>query len=213
MLVALGRAAPNVLSLEALMDQVWPRLVVSPETVSQRVKLLRDALGDDPKNPRYIAGVRGRGYRLCVPIGATAPSRSIAVLPFVNLSSSPTDHVMSLGVPEAVLHQLANLSAVMVIARTSSFAYHGNRDARTIGRELNARYLLEGSVQSASERLRVTARLIDTQSNADIWSMRFDRAREDVFALQDEIATQVARALELSLDGTSSGALTMSLQY
>lgn len=269
MLVALGRAAPNVVSLDTLMDQVWPGLVVSLETVSQRVKLLRDALGDDPKNPRYIVGVRGRGYRLCVSVVASAPlipeqdvstaptliplispaprhsfrrviaatigaaaivvtallwwmisgarsdpssdrvvvtaapPRSIAVLPFENLSNSPADHAMSLGVPEAVLHQLASLNELIVVARTSSFAYHGDQDARTIGRELNTRYLLEGSVQSASGRLRVTTRLVDTVSGTDVWSMRFDRAREDVFALQDEIATQVARALQLSLDDAS----------
>ena len=211
MLVALGRAAPNVLSLDALMDQVWPGLVVSPETVCQRVKLLRDALGDDSRNPRYIVGVRGRGYRLCVPpcpdrvLVTGAASRSVAVLPFENLGNSPTDHVISLGVPEAVLHLLASLNEVVVIARTSSFAYQGNRDARSIGQALNARYLLEGSVQSADGRLRVTARLIDAQSNADIWSMRFDRAREDVFALQDEIAMQVAHALKMSLDRSSNG--------
>jgi TolB-like protein len=133
-----------------------------------------------------------------------AAPRSIAVLPFENLGNSPTDHVISLGVPEAVLHLLASLNEVVVIARTSSFAYQGDRDARSIGQALNARYLLEGSVQSADGRVRVTARLIDAHSNADIWSVRFDRAREDVFALQDEIATQVAHALKVSLDRSSN---------
>lgn len=213
LLVALSRAAPNVLSLDALVDQVWPGLVVSPETVSQRVKLLRGVLEDDAKNPRYIVGVRGRGYRLCVPprpervLVTAASPRSIAVLPFENLGDSPSDHVISLGVPEAVLHLLASLNEVVVIARTSSFAYQGDRDARSIGQALSARYLLEGSVQSAGGRLRLTTRLIDAQSNSDIWSMRFDRAREDAFALQDEIATQVARALTVSLDGSSNDTL------
>src|SRR5262245_2748997 len=64
LLLVLTRAAPNLLSVDALIDKVWPGLVVSPETVSQRVKLLRDALGDDPKAPRYIGGLRGRGYQL-----------------------------------------------------------------------------------------------------------------------------------------------------
>jgi TolB-like protein/DNA-binding winged helix-turn-helix (wHTH) protein len=68
LLLALVRAAPNLLSLDELMSEVWPRLVVSPETVSQRVKLLRDALGDDPRNPRYVEGLRGRGYRLLAPV-------------------------------------------------------------------------------------------------------------------------------------------------
>ena len=64
LLIALVRAAPNLLSIDGLMGEVWPKLVVSPETVSQRIKLLRDALGDDPRNPRYVEGLRGRGYRL-----------------------------------------------------------------------------------------------------------------------------------------------------
>ncbi len=80
LLIALVRAAPNLLSLDALMAEVWPKLVVSPETVSQRIKLLRDALGDDPRNPRYVEGLRGRGYRL-IPavesgIASTEPMKS-----------------------------------------------------------------------------------------------------------------------------------------
>ena len=80
LLIALVRGAPNLLSIDALMGEVWPRLVVSPETVSQRVKLLRDALGDDPRNPRYVEGLRWRGYRL---------------IPTVERTLSPTDETQS----------------------------------------------------------------------------------------------------------------------
>ncbi len=72
LLLALVRAAPNLVSLDGLMHEVWPNLVVGPETVSQRVKLLRDALGDDPRAPRYIEGLRGRGYRLIAPVSRVA---------------------------------------------------------------------------------------------------------------------------------------------
>ena len=75
LLIALVRAAPNLLSIDALMAEVWPKLVVSPETVSQRIKLLRDALGDDPRNPRYVEGLRGRGYRLIPSRGARLSRR------------------------------------------------------------------------------------------------------------------------------------------
>src|SRR5579862_7883306 len=75
LLLALVRAAPNLASLEELMEQVWPKVVVSPETLSQRVKLLRDALGDDPRAPRYIEGLRGRGYRLIPPVAAEELAR------------------------------------------------------------------------------------------------------------------------------------------
>ena len=279
LLIALARAAPNVVSLEAMMEQVWPGVVVSPETVTQRVKLLRDALQDDPKLPRYIAAVRARGYRLIVPVASgpvgvmnsrvavpeppvQAPQpeaeasrarpisaivepvqaqprsrwviaatglaiaaatlavviaqrpvhrpepgaaelpaeRSIAVLPFVDFSSEPTGRVLALGISESVLHQLAADHQITVIARSSSFAFEGrNVDARDIGRRLNARFLLEGSLQSAQSRLRVTTQLIDTATGAHVWSMRFDRTPTDLFALQDEIAVAVASALEMSV--------------
>ena len=128
------------------------------------------------------------------------PKRSVAVLPFENLSPDPDDELLAFGIAEAVLHQLANLSELSVIARTSSFAAgNPSEDARAIGRRLNARYLLEGSVQIDRRRLRVTAQLIDSETETHLWSMRFDRTPQDIFAVQDEIATQVARALASSV--------------
>jgi TolB-like protein/DNA-binding winged helix-turn-helix (wHTH) protein len=257
LLIALARAAPNVATLENLMRQVWPRSVVSHETLSQRIKLLREALGDDSQDPRYIAGVRGRGYRLVAPVEelreqkpqiisrsrsraylalailtgiaaiapvvwlvkvrdhpvsvnsnlASLPPRSIAVLPFRDMSRGQTaSDILALGIPEAVLHQLASLDKLDVIARTSSFAFQNREtDVREIGRRLNARYLLEGSVQRDDEQLRVTAQLIDAQSGEHIWSMRFDKTPQRIFELQDAIALEVARALKLTLDPVETG--------
>jgi TolB-like protein/DNA-binding winged helix-turn-helix (wHTH) protein/cytochrome c-type biogenesis protein CcmH/NrfG len=255
LLLACIEAAPAIVSVDDLMGRVWPGLVVSPETVSQRVKLLRDALGDDSKSPRYIAGVRLRGYRLvanveplegpgaitsastaqprsiswrvvalvCIVVlgiagmaawnatrdqpapasrgAAVGTVRSIAVLPFENLSTADDGELLAFGIPEAILHQLANIPELLVIARTSSFALANNKeDARIVGEKLNARFLLEGSVQRDAQRLRITAQLIDSQTGAHLWSMRFDRTPQDVFAMQDEIALEVARALQLSLE-------------
>jgi TolB-like protein/DNA-binding winged helix-turn-helix (wHTH) protein len=264
LLVALARAAPNVATLDDLMRKVWPRSVVGPETLSQRIKLLREALGDDSQYPRYIAGVRGRGYRLVAPVEelrdpipqiasappsravpahsrvplalaillslaaiaaavwlvkfrdhpvsvnsnqASLPPRSIAVLPFRDMSrNQPASDILALGIPEAVLHQLASLDKLDVIARTSSFAFQNREiDAREIGRRLNARYLLEGSVQRDGEQLRVTAQMIDAQTGDHIWSMRFDKTPQRIFELQDEIALEVTRALKLSLDPVETG--------
>jgi len=139
--------------------------------------------------------------------GSTSPA--IAVLPFQNLSTAAEGEVLALGIAESVLHQLANLPKLEVISRTSSFAF-GNKqqDAREIGKQLGARFLLEGSVQSDRARMRVTTQLIDTQTGADVWSMRFDRAPGDIFEVQDEIALQVTRALELSLDAKERDRLT-----
>jgi TolB-like protein len=135
-------------------------------------------------------------------LGGTGTAHpAIAVLPFQNLSTSKDGEVLAMGIAESVLHQLANLAELDVISRTSSFTFGDKRaDAREIGRQLGARYLLEGSVQSDRTRMRVTTQLIDTQTGADVWSMRFDRPPGDIFEIQDEIAVQVAQALELALD-------------
>ena len=139
--------------------------------------------------------------------GAGGPA--IAVLPFQNLSTSPDGEVLASGIAESVLHQLASLAELTVISRRSSFTFTDRReDAQEIGRELGARYLLDGSVQSDRSRMRVMTQLIDTQSGADVWSLRFDRPLGDIFAVQDEIALQVTQALELSVDPAAMKRMT-----
>ena len=139
--------------------------------------------------------------------GAGGPA--IAVLPFHNLSTSKDSEILALGIAESVLYQLANLAELDVISRTSSFAFRDRgKDAQEIGRELGARYLLEGSVQSDRSRMRVTTQLIDTETGADVWAMRFDRQPGDIFAVQDEIALQVTQALELSVDPAAMERMT-----
>jgi len=141
--------------------------------------------------------------------GTGTANPAVAVLPFQNLSTSRDGEVLAMGIAESVLHQLSNLAELDVISRTSSFAFGDRKvDAREIGRQLGARYLLEGSVQSDRTRMRVTTQLIDTQTGADVWSMRFDRPPGDIFEVQDEIAVQVTRALELSLDASAVDRLT-----
>jgi TolB-like protein len=126
---------------------------------------------------------------------------TVAVLPFESIGRTTDGAVLATGIAESVLHQLANLQQLDVISRTSSFAFRERaQDAREIGRTLKATYLLEGSVQSDRARLRITTQLIDARTGADVWSMRFDRRPVDIFAVQDEIALQVTRALELTLD-------------
>ncbi|HEV7631460.1 MAG TPA: tetratricopeptide repeat protein, partial [Steroidobacteraceae bacterium] len=134
--------------------------------------------------------------------GADLPRNSIAVLPFRNLSRSEVDETFALGIADTLLYQLSASPELLVIARSSSFAYRDPPgDLRVVGSTLGARYLLEGSLQSAAGQLRLNVRLIDSTSGQNLWSLRFDRRIEDVFALQDEIATQVARILRVSLSG------------
>jgi TolB-like protein/cytochrome c-type biogenesis protein CcmH/NrfG len=141
--------------------------------------------------------------------GTGTGNPAIAVLPFQNLSTSKDGEILALGIAESVLYQLANLAELDVISRTSSFAFRDRgKDAQEIGRELGARYLLEGSVQSDRSRMRVTTQLIDTETGADVWAMRFDRQPRDIFEVQDEIALQVTQALELSVDPAAMKRMT-----
>jgi TolB-like protein/cytochrome c-type biogenesis protein CcmH/NrfG len=135
------------------------------------------------------------------PVPALAlPDQSVAVLPFESLSTEPNNEFLALGIAETVLHRLASLHDLTVIARTSSFVFKNRSDdARQIGRALNARYLVEGSVQRAGERLRVQTQLIDAVSGKQMWSLAFDRPLADIFALQDEISSRVADQLSVSL--------------
>lgn len=126
---------------------------------------------------------------------------AVAVLPFENLSTDAENAYVAFGVAESVLHRLASIPDLTLVARTSSFLV-GERpaDIQEIGRKLNARYLVEGSVQRSGERLRVTAQLIDATTGGHLWSLRFDRTVDDIFAVEDEIARSIATALEVSLN-------------
>ena len=136
------------------------------------------------------------------------PPRSVAVLPFDDLGPAPEDEALALGIAETVLHLLAGHGDIDVTARSSSFAFRDEKiGASDIGRRLNVRYLLQGSVQREAELLRVTAQLVEASSGALVWSVRYERPTGDVFAMQDEIATSVVRALQLSLDAGARGRL------
>jgi TolB-like protein/tetratricopeptide (TPR) repeat protein len=133
-------------------------------------------------------------------VAAAADALSVAVLPFVNMSSDPEQEYFSDGLSEELLNQLAQIEALQVIGRTSSFAFKGrNEDLRTIGEQLNAAHLLEGSVRKSGDRLRITAQLIDARTGVHLWSETYDRQLTDVFAIQDEIAVAVADALSVTL--------------
>ena len=142
-------------------------------------------------------------------VAATAlPEHSIAVLPFENLGTTSDAATLAPGIAEAVLHQLATVSELTVVARTSSFTFPADGDVRRIGKTLNVRYILAGSVQTNSTQLRVTAQLIDCSSGAQVWSVRIDDTPHDIFAVQDEIALKVAQALKLSLHSSVAERLT-----
>jgi TolB-like protein/tetratricopeptide (TPR) repeat protein/DNA-binding winged helix-turn-helix (wHTH) protein len=282
LLLALARAAPNLLSLDQLMERVWPSLVISPETVSQRVKLVRDALADDSAAPRYIAGVRGRGYRMVAPVspvgtlassdplsdtppsaaasvvptvtdstprahpllagsqrgktlgaaltvlvlaisltvvityldrppkqGSSAESdrsvlvqqpRTIAVLPLVDLSPSGGNDYLADGLAQELSSRLARIPGLRVASQTSSFAYKGSRaDVRAIGKALDVRHIVEGSIRREGDHIRVTAELVDATSGYHVWSQSYDRKWQDLLVIQDDLSRSIISTLQLVL--------------
>jgi serine/threonine-protein kinase len=136
------------------------------------------------------------------PLGAAPPNaaRSIAVLPFDNMSGDKENEYFSDGLAEEIINTLAQIRGLKVIARTSAFAFKGkHQDIRRIAEALDVATVLEGSVRKAGNRLRVTAQLITAADGSHLWSERYDRELTDVFAIQDEIAASIAAALEVTL--------------
>jgi TolB-like protein/DNA-binding winged helix-turn-helix (wHTH) protein/tetratricopeptide (TPR) repeat protein len=225
LLLALVGAAPNLVSLDELMRLVWPGVVVSPETVSQRIKLLRGALEDDPREPRYIAGLRGRGYHLVPAVkqfpdspvasglaamspeperlppvpgeSAIAPERvAICVLPFANMSGDPEQAYFSDGITEDVITELSRWRLLAVRSRSASFRYRGAEvDTKQVARELNVRFVVEGSVRRIGTRIRINAQLIDNDTGRHIWAERFDRESAQLFEVQDQVVQTIVSTL------------------
>ena len=144
-----------------------------------------------------------------VPVPAAEPARptlplpnkpSIAVLPFTNLSGDPEQDYFADGMVEDIITGLSRIKWIFVIARNSSFAYRGKAmDVKQVGRELGVRYLLEGSVRKAGNRVRITAQLIDAGTGAHIWADHYDRALDDIFAVEDELTISVVGVIEPTL--------------
>jgi adenylate cyclase len=132
----------------------------------------------------------------------------VAVLPFANLSQDASQDYFSDGVTEDLITGLSKVSGLFVIARNSVFTYKGKPvKVRDVARDLGVRYVLEGGVQRAGSRVRITAQLVDARSGYHIWAERYDREFSDIFAVQDEVTQQIVRALEVKLSETERGLL------
>ena len=139
---------------------------------------------------------------------AEAPAKSIAVLPFVNMSGDPTNDYFSDGITEEILNALAQVPALKVAARTSAFAFKGkDEDLRKVGDILGVATVLEGSVQRADDEVRITAQLIDTRSGYHLWSEKYDRKLANIFAVEDEISKAITDKLQVQLAGGSGQTL------
>ena len=150
-----------------------------------------------------IGSVRDPEPRTARPSLPLPDKPSIAVLPFANLSGDPEQDYFADGIVEDIITGLARIKWIFVIARNSSFAYRGRAiDVKQVGRELGVRYVLEGSVRKSSNRVRIAAQLIDTATGAHLWADRYDRALDDIFAVQDELTISVVGIIEPTLRQT-----------
>ncbi|MBV9861793.1 MAG: winged helix-turn-helix domain-containing protein [Alphaproteobacteria bacterium] len=211
-LCVLGAARGALVTKDELMARVWPGLAVEENNLHVHIAALRKALETDAAGRSWIVTVPNRGYRLlhdgAAPPGMGAPATastvhdepSIAVLPFENMSGDAQQGYFVDGVTEEIVTALSRIRWLFVIARNSSFAYKGqSADAKRVGRELGVRYVLAGSVRKAGMRVRITGQLIETETGACLWADRFDGLLDDVFDLQDKVATSVAGVIEPAL--------------
>jgi TolB-like protein/class 3 adenylate cyclase len=182
------------------------------EDVAGRLDLTFDDLGDQSlKNisrPVRVYRVRPDGVKDrpitqqvdSAPVLTLPDKPSIAVLPFQNLSGDPKQEYFADGMVEEIITALSRIKWLFVIARNSSFTYKGQTvDVKQVGRELGVRYVLEGSVRKAGQKVRITGQLIDAITGAHLWADRFDGSLQDVFELQDEVASSVAGIIEPTL--------------
>jgi len=217
-LCLLASAGGAVVSKDELMERVWAGVVVEEHNIQVHISALRKALTEDGDGESWIVTVPGRGYRLLPSrqppaVADTAPQPSlpapdkpsIAVLPFLNLSSDPEQEYFADGMVEEIVTALSRIRWLFVVARTSSFAYKGQApDVRRIGRELGVRYVLEGSVRKTGNRVRITAQLVDASTGAHLWADRFEGPLVDVFELQDKVASSVAGIIEPALQAAEA---------
>jgi adenylate cyclase len=193
-----GIAAAGGISISrAVHDQVRDRIKITFEDKGE-VALRNIAR---PVQVFAVAGANSAVSVKATPPALALPDKpSIAVLPFQNMSGDPEQEYFADGMVEDIITALSRFKWLFVIARNSTFTYKGRSvDIRQVGRELGVRYVLEGSVRRAINRVRITAQLIDAETRAHIWADRYDRAVDDIFALQDEITLSTVAAIEPSL--------------
>ena len=227
LLVYLVQNREHVVSKDNLLDAVWGGRIVSESTLTSHINAVRKAIGDSGEEQRLVRTIARKGFRFvgevreadasdginspkpepAAPDEATAPARalpdkpSIAVLAFQNLSGDPEQEYFADGMVEDIITALSRIRWLFVIARNSSFTYKGRAvDVKQISRELGVRYVLEGSVRKAANRVRITGQLIDAAAGTHLWAERFEGSLDDIFELQDQVAASVVGAIAPQLE-------------
>ncbi|MCK1354207.1 winged helix-turn-helix domain-containing protein [Bradyrhizobium sp. CW7] len=211
------RNRERVVSKDELIARVWNGRIVSDAALTTRLNAARSAIGDTGEKQQLIKTLPRKGFRFVGAVqearrpandtvravertGDTPPRLSIVVLPFTNLSGDREQDYFADGVTDSLTTDLSRISGSFVIARNSAASYKGKAvDVRQVGRELNVRYVLEGSVQCSGSRLRMNVQLIDAESGRHLWAERFEKPVVDLFDMQDEIIARLANTLGAQL--------------
>ncbi|UPK06369.1 winged helix-turn-helix domain-containing protein [Bradyrhizobium sp. 170] len=217
------RNRERVVSRDDLINAVWNGRIVSDAALTTRLNAARSAIGDTGEKQRLIKTLPRKGFRFVgtvqeahrpaiEPVGSAAqngdsapsplsgPRLSIVVLPFANIGGDPEQDFFVDGVTESLITDLSRINGAFVIARNTAFTFKGRPvDVKKLGRELNVRYVLEGSVQRGGNRLRVNVQLVDAETGSHLWAERFDKPIADLFDMQDEVVSRLANALDAQL--------------
>ena len=202
----LNQPVPPIGGAYADLDRILARALA--KRVETRYRSALELLADLKTVASRVTAGAGSA---ATPVSAAAPTEagpSVAVLPFENMSADPEQAYFCDGIAEELISALSRVKGLSVAARTSTFQLKGQSlDVRQIAERLNVQTVLEGSVRKAGNRLRITAQLINARDGFQIWSDRYDRTMDDVFAIQDEIARAITTGLEVTLARSSSGAI------
>ena len=192
----------RVVPKDELLDKLWPDVHVSESALTTAIRDARRALSDSPTEPRWIRTVYGRGFRFVGTLGgaaAAAPApldhKSIAVLPFTDLSPAHDQRHFCDGIAEELINTLTRIQEIRVVSRATAFDFREDDDVRDLGVKLGVGHVLRGSVRKSGDRMRITVHLVDTGKGHHVWSEKYDRELGDIFALQEEIANKTARVL------------------
>jgi len=195
------------------LTEAAPRLGTSAAIPAAIDEAVAKALARDPKDrfstaEEFASALKGQRAGAGEAVGATpakSATKGLVVLPFANLSPDPENEFFADGLTEEVIADLSGISALRVISRTSAMRFKGSgKDLRTIAGELNVRYVLEGSVRRAGSSLRVTAQLVDADTDSHVWAEKYSGSIDDVFAIQEEISRKIVKALQVKLSDTES---------
>jgi TolB-like protein/Tfp pilus assembly protein PilF len=205
----------RVISKDDLIATIWNGRIVSESALTTAINAARTTLGDNGEAQRLIKTLPRKGIRFvgtvseafvapgeapaALPVLSDKPS--VAVLPFTNIGNDPEQDYFADGIVEEMITALSRMRSLYVIARNSSFTFKGRSvDVKEVGRILGVRYVLEGSVRKADQRLRITAQLVDATTGTNLWADRFEGTLDDVFDLQDQVTTSVIGAISPQLE-------------